>query len=68
MGGEPPQPVAFFKSAGFVCPELHNPADFVMEVIVSADAQAALQKQLLAASVDVKQAEAALPDGECRVG
>lgn len=40
------QPLDFFASAGFVCPDFHNPADFAMEVLVEASAQATLQQKL----------------------
>lgn len=40
------QPVDFLKSSGYVCPEFHNPADFIMEVLTEQTAQKAMQEQL----------------------
>ena len=48
------EPLAFFESAGFTCPEFHNPADFAMEVLVGASAQATLQHQLAVKPQPVK--------------
>ena len=59
----PTQPLQFFKGAGFVCPEYHNPADFTMEILSeSADAQARLHKRLKDEPVDSRQRDASMPE------
>ena len=59
----PTQPLQFFKSAGFVCPEYHNPADFTMEILSeSADAQSRLQQRLKDAPVESRQRDTTVPE------
>ena len=39
--GRVSETVVFLRGAGYVCPEFHNPADFMMELLGDASAQAA---------------------------